>query len=1051
MSKLCHLHRHSDFSILDGLGTAEQYAKRAAELGQEALALTDHGSLAGVLYHVEACNEVGIKPIVGMEAYFRPDIQLDKKNKNAHGSYHLILLAKNQEGFRNLMRLSSLSYRTENFYMKPCIDWRLLREYSEGLIGSSSCVSGFLPQEMLRGDYENVNKTLRAFQDIFGDDFYLETQPHDFSEQRFVNIELINLAGKTGIPVVAANDAHYPYQDWHDTQDIALMISTQQSLKKRKEIEDAGKEYLQFSGYTYWLMSENELRKSFKEYHQDIPTSNIEEMIANSMEIANRCEDFNYDKSPKIPKATSSSNEAESILREWCDEGLTRIGKSDNQIYLDRLEEEIETIKKLGTLDYFVIVGDMVRWAKSVGIRVGPGRGSAAGSLLNYLVRITAIDPIGYELLFERFLNEYRTELPDIDIDFQDDRRDEVKQYLKDKWGEDHVVDIAAFQTFGLRGAIQDVARVLDIPYGETLKVTNNIPDKTFGMNLEDVEKTVVAVKNFLAKYPEVRKHSMRLFGQTARKSKHAAGVIITDKPAQDLIPMMTDKEGNMVTQWTEKANAQLISPYGFLKIDCLATDGLTNQDMTIKSIEKRRGIKIDFEDVRQFPFLESPYEVDQKVIKAFSSGRNLGIFQFESSGISGLLKLIDANNIDHIIAANALYRPGAMDNAFEYAKRKNKISRWQLPHKDIEPFLGKTFGLLVYQEQMMQMYKALAKDVDPAESATFLKVASKGIARDLKGKKTIQKYYEKFELGCLEKRIPKISYDLIWNQILQMTTYAFNRSHSAGYAVQAYQDQYLKTYYPLEFYTSLLTLENAKIPQIIRESKSYGINILPPDVNISDDGFTVDGNSIRFGLLGIKHVGPSAVEEIKTKRPFVSFEDMLERCAPFKLKSNVRMSLYKSGAFDCWGARSEWILDETATQKIPGELSISEKSILEQEVTGFSISRKDDLEIYENIISEIIDEIEEKEDGDDICVGGEVTNFKEITTKKGEKMAFVTLQFKSEDYALTVFPKMFNKYFHMLGEGNAILAIGDWDEARQTVVVKNICTAEQLALEMSK
>jgi DNA polymerase-3 subunit alpha len=1053
MTNLVHLHRHSDFSLLDGLGTAEHYAKRAAELGQGALALTDHGSLAGVLYHVEACNDVGVKPIVGMEAYFRPDIEADRNNKNTYGSYHLILLARNKVGFRNLMRLSSLSYREDNFYYKPCINWKLLREHSEGLIGSSSCISGILPKMLLEENHEEVEKTLRIFQDIFGEDFYLETQPHNIPEQRKVNIELINLANKTGIPVVAAVDAHYPYKEWSDTQDIAVMISTQSSLKKRKQADEDGKNYLKFITDTLWLMSEEELMDTFKENHSDIPESYINSMISNSTEIANRCEEFNYDKSPKIPKATKTPLEAESIIREWCVEGLKRIGRSDKKVYLDRIEEEIETIKKLGTLDYFVIVGDMVRWAKDQGIRVGPGRGSAAGSLINYLIRITAIDPIGYELLFERFLNEYRTELPDIDIDFQDDRRDEVKQYLIDKWGEDHVVNIAAFQSFGLKGVIQDVSRVLDIPYAETLRATNNIPDKAFGLNLEDIEKSVEAVKNYLVKYPEVRKHAMRLFGQMARKSKHAAGVIITDRPAQDLIPMMTDKEGHMVTQWTERANAQLISPYGFLKIDCLATDGLTKQDMTIKMIKKTRGIEIDFEDVNQFPFLTSPFEVDKRVVRAFSTGNNLGIFQFESKGISSLLKLIKPHNIDHIIAANALYRPGTLENgvAFDYARRKNNLVAWKLPHPNVKPFLGDTFGFMIYQEQMMQMYQALAEGVTPSESATFLKVASKGIARDLEGKKRIQKYYEKFESGCIKKNIPKESYDLIWDQILQMTTYAFNRSHSAGYAVQAYQDQYLKTYYPLEFYTSLLTLETEKIPQIIRESKNFGIKILPPDINISDEGFTIDGNSIRFGLLGIKFVGPSAIEEIKNKRPFKSFEDLLERCTPSKVKSNVRQALFKSGAFDQWGARNEWVLDDSATQIIQGGLSQSEIFILEKEVTGFVISKSDSINTYEKIISDTIDKVYEKEDGEEVCVGGEVTNFKEITTKKGDKMAFVNLQFKNDDYALTIFPKEFKKYFNFLAEGNTVLAIGDWDIDRQTVVVKNMCTAEELDKELRK
>ena len=443
---LVHLHRHGDFSLLDGIGRDEVYAGRAAELGQSALALTDHGSLAGVLYHAEACHKVGIKPIVGMEAYFRPDIEKDREERNTYGYFHLVLLAKNAEGFKNLMRLTNASYTDKYFYQKPNVDWALLRAYNEGIIASSSCISGYLPKLLIQEDIAGAERTLRVFQDIFGEDFYLETQPHDIDEQRLVNLELIKLARSTGIPVVAAVDAHYPFKGWGDTQDISLMISTNSSVKKREEDREKGKNVMEFTGDTFWLMSEDELEEQFEKYHPEIPGYFVKEMIKVSEHFAEKCEDFNYDKSPKVPKATKTAGEAERILREWCDEGLKRINRENNSQYSERMERELGVIRKLGVSDYFVIVGDMVRWAKSQGIRVGAGRGSAAGSLVNYLIGITAIDPIGYDLLFERFLNEYRTELPDIDIDFQDDRRDEVKDYLKSKWGEEYVVDIGAFQ-----------------------------------------------------------------------------------------------------------------------------------------------------------------------------------------------------------------------------------------------------------------------------------------------------------------------------------------------------------------------------------------------------------------------------------------------------------------------------------------------------------------------------------------------------------------------------------------------------------------------------
>lgn len=1050
---LVHLHRHGDFSLLDGIGKDEDYAKRAAELGQSALALTDHGNLAGVLYHAEACEEVGIKPIVGMEAYFRPDIQLDRDNRNQYGYFHLVLLAKNQDGFRNLMRLSSISYTDDYFYQKPNIDWNLLRKYSDGLIGSSSCVSGLLPQLLLEGKSEEAEQTLRVFQDIFGDDFYLETQPHNFDEQRKVNLELLNMSAKNGIPVVAAVDAHYPFQGWDDTQDIALMIATNSSVKKRKEDEESGKNYMKFAGDTFWLMSEDELRNSFSQYHSDIPSDLIDEMINNSSVFAGKCEHFTYDKSPKIPRATANDTESEKILRQWASEGLERIQKSTDPIYLERLEEEFVVLRKLGVLDYFVIVGDMVRWAKSQGIRVGPGRGSAAGCLLNYLVGITAVDPIGYGLLFERFMNEYRTEIPDIDIDFQDDRRDEVKEYLKEKWGADHVVDIAAFQSFGLKAAIQDVCRALDINYIEAKRATDNIPDKTFGWTLHDVEEKVPEVNRFFEKYPVVRKHAMRLQGQMKGTSRHAAAVIVTDQPAQDLIPTMKSKDGGVVTQWSERANAQIISPYGFLKIDCLSLDSLTVQERTLKMIEERHGIKYNFEDPKQFPVVESPYNVDRDIIESFADGANIGIFQFESAGIVGLLKQIKPTNLEHVIAANALYRPGTLENnvAFDYAKRKNRKHNWKVPHKSVEQFLTNSFGFMIFQEQVMQIYSALAKDATPAESATFLKVVSKGIARDIDGKMKMQQYYDKFEEGCIEKGIPKASYELLWQQILQMSTYSFNKSHSTGYAVEAYQDKFLKRNYPFEFYTNLLSKKPDKIPSIIRESKFYGVNILPPDVNTSEEEFTIDGNSIRFGLLGVKNIGPAAIAELKAHRPFSSFEDMVERVQKSKVNAKTKKALFMSGALDSLGARHNWSLSEDGEERIGTPVDIDTMAQWERETMGFTISKKDDISKYKDIIDERITLPEEFENGESAFVAGEVINVKEILTKNKERMAFVELEYLNNNYNLTVFPKKYSKFSHMFTEGTPLLAIGDWDEERQVVVAEHICTAEQLAIELQE
>lgn len=1050
---LVHLHRHGDFSLLDGIGRDEDYARRAAELGQSALALTDHGNLAGSLYHAEACHKVGIKPIVGMEAYFRPDIEKDREDKNTYGYFHLVLLAKNAEGFKNLMRLTNASYTDKYFYQKPNIDWGLLREHSEGLIASSSCVSGYLPTLLLQEDIAGTERTLRVFQDIFGEDFYLETQPHDFDEQRLVNKELLKLASKNGVPVVAAVDAHYPFKGWGDTQDVSLMIATNSSIKKRKEDKEAGKEYMQFTGDTFWLMNDQELRDSFGQYHPDISSDKVKEMIDNSEYFANKCEDFNYDKSPKIPKATRSEGEARRILDEWCADGLVRIGKQEDRVYRERMEHELSVIEKLGVSDYFVIVGDMVRWAKAQGIRVGAGRGSAAGSLVNYLIGITALDPIGYDLLFERFLNEYRTELPDIDIDFQDDRRDEVKDYLKRKWGEKYVVDVGAFQSFGHKGVIQDVGRVLNIPYMEIKRATDDIPQasKLFGLGLKDVATLIPSIGKLFKKYPELEKHCMRLFGQMKGQSKHAAAVIVTDQPANELIPMMRSKEDGMVTQWSERGNAQLISPYGFLKIDCLALDELTVQQQTIDLIKKRHNVEIDFENIEQFPVVESPYNVEEDIIETFYDGKNIGVFQFESRGIVGLLKNIKPENLEHVIAANALYRPGTLENnvAFDYANRKNDRHNWRLPHKSVEEFIGYTYGFMIFQEQVMQIYSTLAKDATDAEAAIFLKVVAKGIARDLEGKQKLEKYYEKFLEGCLEKGISKAACDTLWSQILQMSTYSFNKAHSSGYALGGYQDKWLKNRYTIEFYTALLSKKEKKIPEIIRESKYYGINILPPDINTSDEAFTIDGNSIRFGLLGIKYVGPSTIYAIKKYRPYSSFEELVEKVPRAKLNIRTRKHLLMAGAFDCWGGRTQWVLDEDG-DRIAEPIDLATMTAWEKESMGFAVSKGDDLSLYRDIIEERITLEDEFEDGEEVLVAGEIIAIKEHKDRNGGIMAFVTLDYFNTEYRVTIFSDDYRKMQHMIVQGKVIMVIGDWDEDYETIAAEHICTAESLAMELA-
>jgi DNA polymerase-3 subunit alpha len=1030
---LVHLHRHSEWSLGDGLGTNEMYAERASELGQPALAITDHGSLAGTLYHMQACEKVGIKPILGMEAYFRGSIPEDRNEKRQYGYFHLVLLAQNMEGWRNLMKLSSLSHHAENFYQVPSIDLDILADYTDGLIATSSCLQGVIHQAVLHGDTDAAQNWVILMQDFFGDRFYFEIQPHDLNEQRLVNEYAVGMAKGYGIPFIATSDVHSPYADWVDTQAL------KQKIAYNKSADDGGKEYGGLP--TTYLMSADELRQAFAQYHSTLRPDEIDEAIKETVALAERCENITVDKSPKVPKATRSTLEAERVLREWCEEGLKRIGKENDETYRARMEEEFAVMRKIKVLDYFVFVGDMVRWAKSRGIRVGPGRGSAGGSLVCFLSRITAMDPIGYDLLFERFLNEYRTEIPDIDLDFDPERRHEVKEYLIEKWGADHVIDVAAFQSFGLKAAIKDVARTLGVNYEKTHRVTEAFPEKTYEETLETLEEKLPSLKEYFVEFPEVRHHAMRLQQQIKGISKHAAAVIVTDRPAEDIIPLMQSKDGGIVTQWSERANGQLLSPYGFLKVDMLVTDALTAQARTIALVKERHGVTIDFEDPDQFPVIESPLFSDPKVIEVFAHGRTLGVFQFGSAGIRGLLKNIQPENLDHVIAANAMYRPGPMAFMDEYADRKNGRVKWELPHPDTEQFLAKTFGIILYQEQVMQMYRALGKNVDSSESAVFLKVVAKGIARDVKGKEKLQAYYDKFAAGCAEKGIPKRAYDELWQQILQMTTYAFNRSHAGGYALQAYQDAYLKAYCPLEYYAALLSLPDAKIPQIIRESRAYGVTLMPPDINTSGGDFTIDGNAIRFGLLAVAGIGDAALRLIKEHRPYTSLADFEERVPKRGCNSRARKALIDAGAFDTLGERADW--------------SEKDKMASEKATLKVALSVKSDFEKYRKMMKEFIDPESElatlQERNDAVQVGGEVVAVKEYVDKNGNTMAFVDIEFDGDKYSCTFFAEQYGKCRHMLTEGAAVLVRGAYDPERESIVVYNCVTAEQLASDIRR
>jgi DNA polymerase-3 subunit alpha len=1035
----CHCHLHAEFSLLDGCGKSSDYAERAVEIGQEAVAITDHGNLAGALYHAQACEEKGIKPIIGMEAYFKPDAVQALKDGDKERGHHLLLIAKNMEGFRNLMRLSSAGFAADRFYYNPIIDWPLLMKHHQGLICTSTCVQGYLPQLVANdGDWEGE---LDKFVNVFGEDFFMEIQPHDFDLQHKINDWAIECSFARGLPLLATIDAHYPDPDWRATQDTAVLLATGSSRKKRDEEIAEGKRQLTDAYATTWMMSADEVYDHFADIGLDQDV--VDEAMKNTLEISNRCEPFSYDKSPKVPKATESPEEAERILRDWCDEGLERVGKKDSKVYTDRIEEELAMFKYHKVLDYFVIIGDLVREAKRRGIRVGAGRGSAGASLVLYLSGVTAMDPIGYDLLFARFMTEASEEMPDVDIDFQHNRRDEMKDYLFKKYGEDYVISIAAFQSFGMKSVIQAVARALDIDYAAAIRASRDLDDEAIGTTLEDVVDVPGHEKlaAFADDYPEAWEIALKLEGQIKGTSKHAAAVVLTDQPVTELMPTMRAKDESTVTQWTARANANLLDTYGFLKIDLLATVGLTIQQEAIELIEKRHDLVVNFEDPETHPEVEFPIG-DEEVCRNFSSGRLLGIFQFgNSEGMLRCLRQIKPTEIDHLIAANAMYRPGPIQNIGAFADRKNGSEEWWVPEA-AEPVLGHTFGIVVYQEQVMQLTLSLG-GFSGADAHKFRKIVAKGVARDAKGRKKMQEYKEQFFAGAEGKGVDEEFLEALWLDILEMASYSFNRAHAAGYALQAYQDYWLKTYYPLEFYASLLKWDPDKAALAIREARASSIKILPPDANDSGPFFEVVGDNILFGLMGIKDVGQTAADAILLLRPFEDVEDFEAQVAEAKMKrqvnAKVRKALVEAGAFDFCGARDD--------------LSEDEKADLELERIKFAPSRPSDLAVYREFLENECDlhDIDEIEDGEYVNLVGEITAVKKHTTAKGHRMAFVRLWYEGRDFEAVLWQDKLDDYESYLQAGNTVLIHGKWQEEKNSIICSIMDTVRGLAVELTK
>ncbi|MFA4967629.1 MAG: DNA polymerase III subunit alpha, partial [Candidatus Margulisiibacteriota bacterium] len=872
-----HLHTHSEFSLLDGMSRIEDLIKRTKEMGMKSIALTDHGNMYATVKFYMAAKEHDIKPIIGCEAYVAHRTRFDKETKEDRSPYHLTLLAKDNDGYRNLIKLVSLS-SIEGFYQKPRIDREIIEKYGKGLVAMSGCMAGEVAKLILAGDHAQAEATAGWYKDIFKDDYYLEMMDHNLEGQKELNRALIELSKKLNIKLVATNDSHYIHKEDSLGQDILLCIGTGSFMNSAKR--------LKFSGNEFYLKTASEMKKIF---------AHCEEAVFNTLEVAEKCNAALETGKLHLPHFTVPETETpETYLEKLVWEGITKKygTEVEGKVLIapeikDRIKYELYTIEKMGYAPYFLIVQDFINFAKSNGIQVGPGRGSAAGSIVSYALGITNVDPLKYGLIFERFLNLERISMPDIDIDFCYERRQEVIDYVTRKYGKDHVAQIVTFGTMAARGAIRDVGRVLEIPLVEVDKIAKMIPagpditiDKGLEMN-KDLRKQYESdetIKNLIDSAKKIE-------GLSRHASVHAAGVVISNLPLTEYAPLQQLDENVLVTQY-QMTDLEKI---GLLKMDFL---GLRNLTMIAQAV---REVGIDINSI--------PYD-DQKTFSLFRSGETMGIFQLESRGMRGLIKDLQPDTFEEIIALLALYRPGPLESGMveDYVKRKHKKVeiRYELP--ELKPILHETYGVILYQEQVMEIASKIAG----------FTMGQADVLRAAMGKKKVKEMAEqkeRFVEGAVKKGTSKHKATELFNLCAKFAGYGFNKSHSTAYAVISYQTAYLKANYPKEFMAALMTSvmgNTDKLSAYIAESQKMGIKVLPPDVNQSVRTFTVVEEGIRFGLTAIKNVGVGAIESILEQRkkdgPYSSLAEFCRRVDTHACNKKVIESLIKCGAFDSLG-----------------------------------------------------------------------------------------------------------------------------------------------------
>ena len=1046
-----HLHVHTEFSLLDGSNKIKEYVSRVKELGMNSAAITDHGVMYGVIDFYREAKKQGINPILGCEVYVAPNSRFDREITGGDDRYyHLVLLAENEEGYANLTKIVSKGF-VEGYYYKPRVDKELLRKYHKGIIALSACLAGEVARFLTKGLYEEAKKTALEYQEIFGEgNFFLELQDHGIPEQGLVNQQLFKMSEETGIELVATNDIHYTYAEDAKPHDILLCIQT------GKKLSDENR--MRYDGGQYYVKSEEEMLRLFPYAKQ---------ALENTQKIADRCHveiEFGVTKLPKydVPDGYTSWE----YLQKLCYEGLEKRYGDPSEELKERLSYELETIHQMGYVDYFLIVWDFIKYARDHDIMVGPGRGSAAGSLVAYTLGITQLDPIRYDLLFERFLNPERVSMPDIDVDFCFERRQEVIEYVRRKYGDDCVVQIVTFGTLAARGVIRDVGRVLDMPYAQVDSIAKMIPqelnitiDKALTMNPE--------LKKAYEEQDEIHyliDMARRLEGLPRHTSMHAAGVVISQKDVSEYVPLSRASDGSIVTQFTMTTLEEL----GLLKMDFLGLRTLTVIQNAVKLIQKDAGVTLDMQKIN--------YD-DKKVLDSLGTGRSDGVFQLESAGMKNFMKELKPQSLEDVIAGISLYRPGPMDFIPQYIRGKNRPDTIRYDCPQLEPILKPTYGCIVYQEQVMQIVRNLA-GYTLGRSDLVRRAMSKKKASVMEKERQNFVYGNEAEgvPGCIANGIDEATANKIYDEMIDFAKYAFNKSHAAAYAVVSYQTAYLKYYYPVEFMAALMTsvidFPN-KVAEYILVCRQMGIKILPPDVNCGMYGFSVDNGAIRYGLSAIKSVGRPVIESLVKERDengqYRSLKDFMERNSPQMNKRAVE-NFIKAGALDCLdGNRRQKML---VYQKISDSISQDKKNSLAGQMSLFDLVSEEDkkefeirmpdveefgkeellgyekevlgiylsghpLENYrgmmEKTISAKTSDFQQDEetnlpkvtDGQKVIIGGMITDKTIKYTKNNKVMAFLTVEDLVGTVEVVVFPRDYEKSQQFLNEEGRVFIQG--------------------------